>query len=73
MASDVCAGKTAGCRTILIDCDYNKDVEADIRVKDLQGVVESLKNRVKNTFLSQIAICVYPLDKGYFLLYTILF
>lgn len=45
MASDVCAGKTAGCRTILIDCDYNKDVEADIRVKDLQGVVESLKKQ----------------------------
>lgn len=45
MASDVCAGKTAGCGTILIDCNYNKNIEADVRVKDLQGVVEFLKKQ----------------------------
>jgi len=43
--SDIGAGKALECRTILIDCDYNKDIEADIRVKDLQEAVEFLKKQ----------------------------
>jgi len=35
---DVDAGKAAGCKTILIDYDYNKDVKPDIRVKSIKEV-----------------------------------
>jgi D-glycero-D-manno-heptose 1,7-bisphosphate phosphatase len=40
-ANDMTAGKAAGCRCILIDAEYNKDVKSDFRAKSL---LEAVKN-----------------------------
>jgi len=37
---DIEAGKAAGCKTILIDMPYNKDVQVDFRVDGLPSVVK---------------------------------
>jgi D-sedoheptulose 7-phosphate isomerase len=37
---DIVAGREAGCVTILLDCPYNKGVEADYRVPDLRSALE---------------------------------
>lgn len=37
---DIEAGRAAGCKTILIDMPYNKDVQADFRVENLLSVVK---------------------------------
>lgn len=37
---DIEAGKGAGCKTILIDAVYNKDVKADFRVSDIYSAAE---------------------------------
>jgi D-glycero-D-manno-heptose 1,7-bisphosphate phosphatase len=37
---DVGAGSAAGCTTILIDTDYNKDAKPDMRVESIQDVLE---------------------------------
>lgn len=34
-SADMEAGRAAGCKTVLIDAFYNKDVQSDVRFKDL--------------------------------------
>ncbi len=34
-ANDMMAGWAAGCKTILIDCFYNRDIQSDFRVQNL--------------------------------------
>lgn len=41
---DMEAGKAAGCRTILIDGSYNKDVKVTYRVKDIKVAVKTIKS-----------------------------
>ncbi len=41
---DVLAGQAAGCRTILIDADYNQSISSDYRVKTLLEAAELLKS-----------------------------
>jgi len=41
---DVEAGKSSGCKTILLDKKYNKGVDADYRVKDLISAVKMIKS-----------------------------
>lgn len=40
--SDVMAAKSAGCKSILLDYDYNQNVDADIRITKLSDVINSL-------------------------------
>lgn len=40
---DMKAGKSAGCRTVLVDMEYNQDIECDHRVKGLEELVEIFK------------------------------
>lgn len=37
---DIDAGRKVGCRTILIDCPYNKDVNCDYRVYNLDSAID---------------------------------
>ena len=46
---DIESGKTAGCRTILIDKLYNKKVTADYRVENLALSFEVVKSHVIRT------------------------
>lgn len=41
LAMDVGAARAAGCKTILIDCSYNKDVDADRRVATIQDAAHA--------------------------------
>ncbi|MBI2339351.1 MAG: HAD family hydrolase [Deltaproteobacteria bacterium] len=41
---DMEAGKAAGCRTILIDGSYNKDVKVTHRVKDIKVAVTTIQS-----------------------------
>ena len=41
--NDTKAGKGAGCTTILVEQHYNLDVEADIKVADLRGIIDLIK------------------------------
>jgi len=41
---DVDAGNAAGCRTILLEKPYNKEVRADYRAKDLEAAVRLIKS-----------------------------
>lgn len=41
---DIEAGRTAGCKTILIDAEYNKKLEADFRVKGIDSAVRIILN-----------------------------
>lgn len=41
---DIEAGKSAGCKTILIDYPYNKLVNADNRVEDLESAVKLIES-----------------------------
>jgi D-glycero-D-manno-heptose 1,7-bisphosphate phosphatase len=47
---DIEAGKKAGCKTILLDKNYNQSVEADYRTDDLESAVEIIKSANKNPF-----------------------
>jgi D-glycero-D-manno-heptose 1,7-bisphosphate phosphatase len=38
--SDSLAGKQAGCRTVILDEDYNKSVSSDYRIPKLEGIVD---------------------------------
>jgi D-glycero-D-manno-heptose 1,7-bisphosphate phosphatase len=40
---DIEAGKQAGCKTILLDKNYNKTVKADYRMPDLKSAVKIIK------------------------------
>lgn len=40
---DMAAGRAAGCKTILVMYDYNRDVPADLRAGDLQNAAAQLK------------------------------
>lgn len=40
---DMAAGRAAGCKTVLVVYDYNRDVVADYRVPDLAAAAELLK------------------------------
>jgi len=40
---DVEAARAVGCATVIVDCDYNKEVEADIRVGSLLEAARSIK------------------------------
>ena len=46
--SDAIAGRAAGCKTIIIDYNYNKDVETDARVGNLREAVEIIVDSVKS-------------------------
>jgi D-glycero-D-manno-heptose 1,7-bisphosphate phosphatase len=41
---DIAAGTNAGCRTILLDCPYNKNVESDYRIKDLSSAFKIISH-----------------------------
>ena len=41
---DMKAGEVAGCITILLDTDYNKEVDADYRVKDIKSASLIIKS-----------------------------
>jgi D-glycero-D-manno-heptose 1,7-bisphosphate phosphatase len=43
---DIESGKSAGCRTILLDKFYNKSVQADYRTKNLAMSAEVVKSYV---------------------------
>jgi len=43
---DIESGKTAGCRTILLDKYYNKSVKTDYRVKNLRMSVEVVESYI---------------------------
>ena len=40
---DIQAGKAAGCRTIILDRDYNKEVKADFHVTSHEEIVTIIK------------------------------
>ena len=40
---DVEAGRSAGCKTVLLDASYNQEVAPDLRVKSLSEAVEMIK------------------------------
>ncbi len=40
---DTGAGKSAGCTTILVDADYNRETESHYRVKDFWAAVQLIK------------------------------
>ena len=42
---DIQAGKSAGCKTILMNRDYNKKVTADFHIKSLVEVIKIVKGR----------------------------
>jgi D-glycero-D-manno-heptose 1,7-bisphosphate phosphatase len=41
---DIEAGKSAGCKTILLDQFYNLNVKADFRIKNLESAVDLIKS-----------------------------
>ena len=41
--SDTLAGSAAGCKTIILDRVYNQGVPADMRVADLEGIINIIK------------------------------
>jgi len=41
---DIGAGKSANLKTILLDAPYNKDVQSDLKVKNLKEIFEIIKN-----------------------------
>jgi len=43
-ANDMLAGRATGCRTILIDCFYNREVQSDFRVQNLSEAVCLIRN-----------------------------
>lgn len=46
--SDIYAGKAAGCQTIILDANYNRDTQSDFRVTTLSGALLLIKNLTKN-------------------------
>ncbi|OGN03862.1 MAG: hypothetical protein A2655_01225 [Candidatus Yanofskybacteria bacterium RIFCSPHIGHO2_01_FULL_43_42] len=50
--ADVLSGKMAGCRTILIDMFYNKDVSPDIRVASFADAVRHIQVEELRDFIS---------------------
>jgi D-sedoheptulose 7-phosphate isomerase len=50
---DIEAGRNAGCTTILIDYPYNRDVNADFRVKDLASAGEIILKSGKNVIMDE--------------------
>ena len=50
---DIESGKSAGCRTILIDKLYNKTVTSDYRVENLTMSVEVVKSYLKKTIIKE--------------------
>ena len=45
---DIEAGKSAGCITILVDTQYNKEVKSDYRINNLKEVIEIIKLSMNN-------------------------
>jgi len=45
---DIEAGRSAGCITILVDATYNRGVNSDYRVKNLDEAVEIIKLSINN-------------------------
>ena len=37
---DILAGSEAGCKTVLLSCQYNREVEADFRIQNLKELVD---------------------------------
>ena len=44
---DVEAGKTAGCKNILLDASYNKTVDVDFRIENLEKAVKIIRDNQK--------------------------
>jgi D-glycero-D-manno-heptose 1,7-bisphosphate phosphatase len=47
---DIQAGISAGCKTIILDREYNKGTEADFHVKSIAEAVKIIKGEINNEF-----------------------